>query len=181
MNLKFETIVQMFRKIIQLNAVIILKSTKECYRKIISKSGLKLDLNPAILGESLNERLVFLNDKYDDCSSGLESGSRMDNDRLWSALNPLITRFTTIDQKTRIISNCNLWLLQIESFWLQALLEICISRFFTWDEETRSLTGTRCNLAFLPHPTGTLYFMQTSKGSVFTEFVLLLFFVFVFK
>ena len=33
MNLKFETIVQIFRKIIQLNAVIILKTTKEYYWK----------------------------------------------------------------------------------------------------------------------------------------------------
>ena len=44
MNLKFETIVQIFRKIIQPNAVIILKSTNEYYRKIISKSGRKMDL-----------------------------------------------------------------------------------------------------------------------------------------
>ena len=50
MNLKFETIVQIFRKIIdlQLNAVIILKSTNKYYRKIISKSGLKMDLYPAM-------------------------------------------------------------------------------------------------------------------------------------
>ena len=48
MNLKFENIVQIFRKIIQLNAVIILKSTNEYYRKIISKSGLKMDLYPAL-------------------------------------------------------------------------------------------------------------------------------------
>ena len=48
MNLKFEIIVQMFRKIIQLNAVIILKSTNEYYRKIILKSGLKMDLYPAM-------------------------------------------------------------------------------------------------------------------------------------
>ena len=44
LNLKFETIVQFFRKILQLNAVIILKSTNEYYRKIISKSGRKMDL-----------------------------------------------------------------------------------------------------------------------------------------
>ena len=43
-NLKFETIVQFFRKIMQLNAVIILKSTNEYYQKIISKSGRKMDL-----------------------------------------------------------------------------------------------------------------------------------------
>ena len=48
MNLKFETIVQIFRTIIQLNAVIILKSTNEYYRKIISKSGFKMDLYPAM-------------------------------------------------------------------------------------------------------------------------------------
>ena len=47
-NLKFETIVQIFRKIMQLNAVIILKSTNEYYRKIISKSGPKMDLYPAM-------------------------------------------------------------------------------------------------------------------------------------
>ena len=35
MDLQFETIVQIFRKILQLNAVIILKSTTEYYRKII--------------------------------------------------------------------------------------------------------------------------------------------------
>ena len=48
MNLKFETIVQIFWKIIQLNAVIILKSTNEYYRQIFSKSGLKMDLYPAM-------------------------------------------------------------------------------------------------------------------------------------
>ena len=49
MNLQFETIVQIFRKIIQLNAIIILKNTNEYYRKIISKSGLKMDLYPAMV------------------------------------------------------------------------------------------------------------------------------------
>ena len=44
MNLKFETIFQFFRKIKQLNAGIIVKSTYEYYRKIISKSGRKMDL-----------------------------------------------------------------------------------------------------------------------------------------
>ena len=44
MNLKFETIVQIFRNIIQLNVVLILKSTNEYYRNIISKSGRKMDL-----------------------------------------------------------------------------------------------------------------------------------------
>ena len=48
MNLKFETIVQIFRKLMQINAVIILKSTNEYYRKIISKSGPKMDLYPAM-------------------------------------------------------------------------------------------------------------------------------------
>ena len=48
MNLKLETIVQYFRKIIQLNAVIILKSTNEYYRKIISKNDRKMDLYPAM-------------------------------------------------------------------------------------------------------------------------------------
>ena len=33
----------------QLNAVVILKSTNEYYQKIISKSGLKMDLYPAML------------------------------------------------------------------------------------------------------------------------------------
>ena len=37
MNLKFESIVQIFRKIIQLNAVNILKSTNEYYRQKLSK------------------------------------------------------------------------------------------------------------------------------------------------
>ena len=49
MNFKFETIVQIFRKIINSNAVIILKSTNEYYRKIISKSGRKMDLYPAMV------------------------------------------------------------------------------------------------------------------------------------
>ena len=49
MNLKFQTIVQIFRKIIQLIAVIILKSSNKYYRKIISKSGRKMDLYPAML------------------------------------------------------------------------------------------------------------------------------------
>ena len=40
--------VQIFRKIIQLNAVIILKSTNKYYRKIISKSSRKMDLYPAM-------------------------------------------------------------------------------------------------------------------------------------
>ena len=48
MNLKFETIVNIFRKIMQLNAVIILKSTNEYYRKILLKSGRKMDLYPAM-------------------------------------------------------------------------------------------------------------------------------------
>ena len=48
MNLKFETIVHIFRKIIELNAVIIFKSANEYYRKIISKSGRKMDLYPAL-------------------------------------------------------------------------------------------------------------------------------------
>ena len=48
MNLKMESSVQIFRKIIQLNVVIILKTTNEYYRKIISKSGHKMDLYPAM-------------------------------------------------------------------------------------------------------------------------------------
>ena len=48
MNLKFEPIVQIFRKIIQLKAVTNLKSTNEYYRKIISKSDRKMDLYPAM-------------------------------------------------------------------------------------------------------------------------------------
>ena len=49
MNLKFETIAQIFGKIIQLNAVIIFKSTNEYYRKIISKCGCKMDLYPTMI------------------------------------------------------------------------------------------------------------------------------------
>ena len=49
MNLKFETIVQIFRKIIQLDAVIILKSPNEYYRKNMSKSAGKIDLYPAMM------------------------------------------------------------------------------------------------------------------------------------
>ena len=48
MKLKFETIVQIFGKMIQLNVVIILKSFNEYYRKIFSKSGRKMDLYPAM-------------------------------------------------------------------------------------------------------------------------------------
>ena len=48
MNLKFETIVKILRKIMQLNAVIILKSINEYNRKIITKSGRKMDLYPAL-------------------------------------------------------------------------------------------------------------------------------------
>ena len=48
MNLKFEIIVQIFRNIIQLNAVFILNSTSEYYRKIISKDDRKMDLYPAM-------------------------------------------------------------------------------------------------------------------------------------
>ena len=48
MNLKFETIAWILKNIIQLNAVIILKSTNKYYRKIISKGGRKMDLYPAM-------------------------------------------------------------------------------------------------------------------------------------
>ena len=48
MNLKCETIDQLFRKIIQQNSVIILESTNKYYRKIITKSGRKMDLYPAM-------------------------------------------------------------------------------------------------------------------------------------
>ena len=48
MNLKIETIIRFLRKIIQLNAVVILKSANEYYRKFISKSGRKMDLHPAM-------------------------------------------------------------------------------------------------------------------------------------
>ena len=58
MNLKFETIVQLFRKIMQLNAVIILKSINEHYRKIISKSGLKMDLYPAMVSMKCTSNLA---------------------------------------------------------------------------------------------------------------------------
>ena len=50
MNLKLETIVRILRKIMQLNAVIILKSTNEYYRKIISKSVRKMNLYSAMKG-----------------------------------------------------------------------------------------------------------------------------------
>ena len=52
MNLKFETIVKIFWKIIQLSAVIILKSTNEYYRKMISKIGRKMDLYLAMRSKS---------------------------------------------------------------------------------------------------------------------------------
>ena len=55
MNLKLETIVQIFWKIIQLNAVIILKSTKEYYRKNMLKRGRKMDLYPAMIGSDVNK------------------------------------------------------------------------------------------------------------------------------
>ena len=48
MNLQSETISQIFRKIIQLNVVIISKNTNKYYRKIISKSGRKMDFYPAM-------------------------------------------------------------------------------------------------------------------------------------
>ena len=57
MNLKFETVVKFFRKIMQLNAVIIFKSTNEYNRKIISKSGRKMDLYPALIASS---SIVFI-------------------------------------------------------------------------------------------------------------------------
>ena len=49
MNLKFEAIVQFSRKIIQLNVVIILKSSNEYHLKIIPKSGHKMDFYPALV------------------------------------------------------------------------------------------------------------------------------------
>ena len=49
MNLKFETIVNIFRKIMQLNAVIILKNTNEYNQKMISKIDRKMDLYPALI------------------------------------------------------------------------------------------------------------------------------------
>ena len=42
----------------QLNAVIILKSTNEYYRKIISKSGYKMDLYPAMVRVYSTARVV---------------------------------------------------------------------------------------------------------------------------
>ena len=48
MNLKFENTVHIFRKIIQLFAVVTLKSTNEYHCKIISKRGRKMDLYPAM-------------------------------------------------------------------------------------------------------------------------------------
>ena len=48
MNLKFETIANIFRKIMQLNAVIILKGFNEYNKKVISKSDRKMDLYPAL-------------------------------------------------------------------------------------------------------------------------------------
>ena len=61
MNLKFETIVKIFRKIMQLDAVIILKSTNEYNRKIISKSGRKMDLYPATISKTACYQLLTLN------------------------------------------------------------------------------------------------------------------------
>ena len=53
MNLKIECSVQLFRKMIdiylQLNIVIIWKSTNKYHRNIISKNGDKMDLYPAML------------------------------------------------------------------------------------------------------------------------------------
>ena len=46
--MEFETIVIIFRKIIQLIAPIILKNTNGYYQKIMSKSGHKMDLYPAM-------------------------------------------------------------------------------------------------------------------------------------
>ena len=52
MNLKFESIVQIYRKIIHLNAVITLKTLKnEYYRIFFSKSGHKMDIYPAMCGD----------------------------------------------------------------------------------------------------------------------------------
>ena len=48
MNLKFENTVQIFRKIIQLIAFLILKNTNEYHQKTIPKSGCKMDLYPAM-------------------------------------------------------------------------------------------------------------------------------------
>ena len=48
-NLKFETIVQFFRKIIQLNVVIMLKSSNEYYRKNFLKHSVKMALYPAMI------------------------------------------------------------------------------------------------------------------------------------
>ena len=65
-NLKFETIVQFFRKIIQLNAVSIVKSPNEYYRKIISKNGRKMDLYPALIAiflGRLSNQMQFKNFK----------------------------------------------------------------------------------------------------------------------
>ena len=58
MNFKFETITQIFRKIIQLITVVILKSTNEYHRKIISNSGRKMDLYPAM--DCFGGNLVFI-------------------------------------------------------------------------------------------------------------------------
>ena len=49
MNLKFKTIVKILRKILKLNAVIIFKGTNEYSRKIITKSGCKMDIYPALI------------------------------------------------------------------------------------------------------------------------------------
>ena len=53
MNLMFESIVHIFRKIMQPNAVTTLKSTNEYYQKIIPKSGRKMDLYPAMIYKTL--------------------------------------------------------------------------------------------------------------------------------
>ena len=57
-NLKLEIIDYIFRKIITLNEVIILKSANEYYRKFFSKKGLKMDLYPAMGGLSPVDQLI---------------------------------------------------------------------------------------------------------------------------
>ena len=47
-----KTIAIIIRMIVKSNAVNILKSTNEYYQKIIPKSGLKMDLYPAMYNES---------------------------------------------------------------------------------------------------------------------------------
>ena len=88
MNLKFETIVQIFRKIMQLNAVIILKSTNEDNRKIISKeSRIKVHFVATFLN---NFSIVFVTVLWNvDCIS-FDNLPKKYRKSFWLKMYPLI-------------------------------------------------------------------------------------------